>query len=145
MELEGIRGILGQYLNRSHDELVKLALRSLSPVLGEIQDVGFQEDQAVVILLMLIRSTISADDEFTEKEERFARDVFTGKLSFVVDYLKSFDAEKEKEVRNSCATIFMMLSPNGQAEVLNLVSTFIAADGKIDEAEFDYIARMLQV
>ena len=24
MELEGIRGILGQYLNRSHDELVKL-------------------------------------------------------------------------------------------------------------------------
>ena len=139
---EKIRQVMQQYMEHSYPDLCYHAVQNFNALLKEMDNNELKASEAVYLILQLVRTSVYSDDQLSDKEKQFVKDVFADSVEKYI--LNAFESRKQQaEMESAVRMLFRALPPQGRGYALNLVSAFIAVDHRLDQKEVQFLSGLL--
>lgn len=136
--MDNLNDYLNKTVNMDYDELVLYTKKAIIDLMGRLKSF-LTEDQAGSTILYIVCCSVSADRQFTEKEQQFFKDVFGADKAQALAAIKDGGGDKAKEV----VIALSGMNDETKALVFILVSAIAAIDGEINVDETSFLREIL--
>lgn len=136
-----IEELLNKFANESYDALLAIATFSLTKILPIFEQLTESESKGVSIVLSFVTSSLAADNNLSQLEKRFVKELF--KLNNEeVEQLYNFSIDKE--VINEFVNNVYDASPvEIQKHLLTFICCFLSIDKRISYHEVNFLKKII--